>query len=222
MVSMRIRSRTVVPLLALAALIAGVAADAAVASPTATVTVTALTVNGPTSLNGPTTTRGGVTVGTGGLTATAPVVLHGDSGHPAGLTVDRGVEILAAPDSSAQLLEVKDQNGAPIMSVPPFGGLAVYCDEIRVTAHDIFNANVTLHWNGSITLNQQHGGVTIYSGTDDPNLAPPLTDTSCTAPASPRGVHPGDRYFQTGCSSADPTQCYGTWVYVGGRWLDKG
>lgn len=216
------KARTLGVALAATALLAGVAADAAVASPTATVTVTALTVNGPTALNGATTTRGGVTVGTGGLTATAPVVLHGDSGHPAGLTVDRGVEILAAPDSSAQLLEVKDQNGAPIFSVPPEGGPGVYCDNLRVTARDIFNANVTLWWNGSITLNQQHGGATIYSGTDDPNLAPPLTDTSCTAPASPRGVHPGDRYLQTGCSSADQTQCYGTWVYIGGRWLNKG
>jgi hypothetical protein len=217
-----VRPHTAISALTSALLVAGLATSSAAASPTATATLTALTVTGPSALNGPTTTKGGVTVGPGGLTANAPVAINGDTGHPVTLTVNRGVLINAAPGSTAQLLELKDEHGAPILSVPPFGGLAVYCDEIRVTASDIFNANLTLHWNGSITLNQQHGGATLYSGTDDPNLAPPLTDTSCTAPASPRGVHPGDRYLQTGCSSADPTQCYGTWVWVGGRWLDKG
>lgn len=205
-----------------AVLLAGLASGDATATPTATATLTALTVNGPTALNGATTTRGGVTVGQGGLTANAPVALHGDTGHPVALTVDRGVEIQAAPGSTAQLLEIKDQNGAPIASVPPFGGLGVYCDNIRVTGSDIFNAQVTLWWNGAITLNQQHGGVTIYSTQDDPNITPPLTDTSCTAPAAPRGFRPGDRDLQSGCSSTVPTQCYGTWVWDGVKWIERG
>lgn len=214
-----IPTRIGVALATAATLLTGLTASSGPATGT---TLSNLTVNGPTALNGPTTTKGGVTVGTGGLTATAPVVLHGDSGHPAALTVDRGVEIQAAPGSTAQLLEVKDENGAPIFSVPPFGGPAVYCDELRVTGSDIFHAQVTLHWNGSITLNQQHGGVTLYSGVDDPNAAPPLTDTSCTPPTSPRGFKPGDRYLQSGCSTADPTQCYGMWVWTGTTWIDKG
>lgn len=207
-------ARTAAGLLA-AVLVAGLATSSATTTPTATATLTALTVNGPTALNGPTTTRGGVKVGTGGLTATAPLVLHGDPSHVP-LTVQAG------PGSSAQLIEVRDENGAPIFSVPPFGGPAVYCDNLRVTARDIFNANVTLWWNGSITLNQQHGGVTLYSGTDDPNVTPPLTDTSCTPPAAPRGFRPGDRDLQSGCSSTVPTQCYRTWVWDGSVWIDKG
>ena len=207
-----ITTRIGVALATAATLLTGLTASS---GPAAGTTLASLTVNGPTALNGPTTTKGGVTVGTGGLTATAPVVLHGDSGHVP-LTVQAG------PGSSAQLIEAKDEHGAPIFSVPPFGGPAVYCDNLRITANDIFHANLTLWWNGSITLNQEHGGVTIYSGVDSPNAAPPLTDTSCTPPASPRGFKPGDRYLQSGCSTTDPTQCYGTWVWTGTTWINKG
>lgn len=119
------------------------------------------------TLSGDVTITGRLFV-TQGTQLSGPVVINQDSGHDA-LQINGN----AAAPISKQLFQVSDRNHAPITSVPPTGGPAVYGDSFRVHGTDIFNADATLWEFGAITLNQRHGGLTIYSSNTDPNVTPP-------------------------------------------------
>lgn len=66
--------------------------------------------------------------------------------------------------TNAQEFEVFDHNGAPIFSVPEYGGPAVFGDNLSVHGTDVFNANTTISWEspatyyGKKTCTQPSGG----------------------------------------------------------------
>lgn len=125
------------------------------------------------------------------LTVNGPVLVKADGAHPP-------VLVRGNANYNGNLLEVKDYLDQPIAGVSSAGGLWVAGDDFRVFGSDIFNATITLHSNGSITLGGPTGP-TVYGGSADPNVAPPC------APC-----HSGDRYFRT---NGD------TLVYLGGLWV---
>jgi hypothetical protein len=154
-----------------------VAAPASHATPIAKAAMSSLTVNGTTTLNG-------------------PVNVTMDATH-AGVTI-RGHE-----GSLEQPLRVFDHLGNPIAGVNSAGGMWVAGDNFSVyPPGDVFNASITLHMHGSITIGGPQGP-TIYGGPDDPNVTSPCVDQPCAT---------GDRDLRT---NGD------TLVYLGGTWVVK-
>lgn len=165
----------------LAALAAGYYAAVATAAPVkpavsvlASVT-NGLTVNGKTTLNG-------------------PVSVAMDATNP-------GVTIKGHSGSLAQPLAIYDHLGNPIAGVNSDGGMWVAGDDFRIfPPGDVFNAAITLHKHGSITIGGVHGP-TLYGGGGDPNVSNPCADQPCAE---------GDRYLHIDGR---------TLVYLGGTWV---
>jgi hypothetical protein len=180
-------ARTRVPgaawvLLALAAVVSFTPACANAAPGTPTVPVlsavnSSLTVNGTTKLNG-------------------PVTVQMDTTHA-------GVTIRGRQGSLAQPIAVYDYLGNPIFHVGSDGGAGVTGDDFKVfPPGDVFNASITLHKHGSITIGGVHGP-TLYGGGGDPNVSSPCVDQPCA---------PGDRYLHIDGR---------TLVFLGGVWTVK-
>lgn len=126
-----------------------------------------------------------------------PVTIQMDDPAKDGLVV-RGVR-----DGHGQILQAYDYAGNPIAGIAPYGGMWVAGDNFRIfPPGDIFNASITLHMHGSITIGGPDGP-TIYGGADDPNVSSPCVDRPC------RG---GDRYL----SKVAP---YPTLVFDGTAWV---
>lgn len=130
------------------------------------------------------------------LTVNGPATINMDATHP-------GLVIRGHQGNGQQPLQVFDWAGNPIAGVPSHGGMWVAGDDFRVfPPGDIFNASITLHMHGSITIGGPTGP-TIYGGPADPNTVSPCVDQPC---------HPGDRDMQN-------TTPFTTWVYDGTTWI---
>jgi hypothetical protein len=149
-----------------------------------------------------------------GLTVTGPSVLLGDTSHVP-LTV-KGKQ-----GSTQQLGIFLDWAGNPIFSVPPYGGPATFGDNMRMFhPGSVYNHSLQLNYDGSVTLGQQvgtdanpvwQGGVTLYSGSADPNVTPPVHHKNDAAGAvTDRPLVDGDRYFRSDGN---------TYAYLGGTWV---
>src|ERR1044071_502094 len=148
-----------------------------------------------------------------GLQVTGPAVFVADGGHVP-------VTVKGKQGDTHQVFQVLDYAGNPILSVPPFGGPAVLGDNFRVFAPgQVFGQAATIWLNGSVTLggvqsnSTSQGGVTLYSGSADPNVSPPSTLVSAAAggnPAAYRRFVDGDRYFRS--NGTDYVWLNGLWV----------
>lgn len=136
-----------------------------------------------------------------------------------------GLVVRGVANGTGQLVQVFDHAGNPIFSVPPFGGPAVFGDDLRLfPTGSVFGQSLTLRFDGSITLGQQvgsdaspvqQGGPSVYGGNADPNLKPPAhwrVDATGAVVARPFVV--GDWYLRSGAG-------YGLYAWTGSAWLRK-
>lgn len=153
-----------------------------------------------------------------GVEVDGPLVVNSDGGHV-------GLLLTGRSGSTYQLLEVDDYLHNPIFSVPPFGGPAVFGDNVRIFHPSaVFGQSITFHFDGSITIGQQvgsdaapvqQGGPTIYGGSADPNVTPPVHQQENSAGAVvARPLVLGDWYLRSGAAA-------GLYVWTGSTWLQK-